>query len=273
MSLPPTFPGATGLIITLLQVYMTATSFSTETNAETRAKYSKFSQVPASNNDDSKNTTTWPSKLGMMVIYTPALLTSLIFLAMGNTKHALNIPSPTLATVFCAIHFSKRCLEVMFLHKYSGRTDRATPSAIGVYYALVAVLIAYGSDQTINPSPEMTLVGTVVFAVGIMGNFYHHFLLAKLRTGHGSDGKSSKTKYVAPKGCLFYYVATPHYFFELIGWVGIAIVSNHLNVYLVLTTMASYLGGRSVAQNEFNRVKFDETDWPRDRKNLIPFVF
>ncbi len=117
----------------------------------------------------------------------------------------------------------------------------------------------------------MYVIGTTVFAVGIAGNFHHHYLLAQLR----KDSKNSVAgkKYVAPKGGLFSYVATPHYFFELIGWLGIAMVSNHLNAYLVVASMSSYLAGRSVAQNEFNKEKFDEKDWPRNRKNLIPFIF
>mmetsp|Transcript_30983 Transcript_30983/g.61758 ORF Transcript_30983/g.61758 Transcript_30983/m.61758 type:complete len:272 (+) Transcript_30983:123-938(+) len=271
MNLPPSFPGSIGIVITLLQVILTATSFSAETNANTRAKYSKFSNSNGSSNTKSNNT--WPSRFAMMVIYTPALVTCLIFLALGSRIPRL--PSPTFATLLCTIHFAKRCLEVMFLHKYSGSTDRATPTQIGVFYALVSILIAFGSNYSVNtissaPSAEMYAMGTLCFIVGIIGNFYHHYLLQQLRQ---SSKNAVTTKYVAPKGGLFSYVATPHYFFELVGWLGIAMVSNQLNVYLVFTSMSSYLGGRSVAQNEFNKTKFDEKDWPRERKNLIPFVF
>lgn len=139
-----------------------------------------------------------------------------------------------------------------------------------MYYTLVSILIAYASgrmDNNINITTKF--FGAAIFAIGITGNLYHHYLLTKLRP----DGITSdvSVKYVAPRGGLFDYVATPHYLFELIGWLGIAIVSNHLNTYLIFANMCSYLGGRSVAQNEFNRATFD--DWASDRKNLIPFVF
>lgn len=91
--------------------------------------------------------------------------------------------------------------------------------------------------------------------------------MADLRNTKKNDGD----KYVAPRGGLFEYVAAPHYFFELLGWLGIAIVSQQANSYLVFTSMSSYLGGRSVAQNKWNRSKFSE--WPEDRKNIVPFVF
>jgi hypothetical protein len=265
--LPAHFPGSIGLGITALQLFITATSYSTETNPDTRAKYSKFSQA-----NGKKQSATWSSRFAMMVIYTPALLVALAILLAPQVLHEAGLPSPSLAAAMCAIHFGKRCLEVLFLHKYSGRTDRATPSMIGVYYALTTLLISYANDASIRFDDDgrthaKIIVGSTLFAVGLLGNFYHHFLLANLRSANKS------TKYVAPTGGLFEFVATPHYLFELIGWLGIAIASHQLNVYLVVTSMMSYLGGRSVAQNEFNRRTFSEKDWPRSRKNMVPFVF
>eukprot|EP00579_Thalassiosira_antarctica_P004819 CAMPEP_0201884656 /NCGR_PEP_ID=MMETSP0902-20130614/17481_1 /ASSEMBLY_ACC=CAM_ASM_000551 /TAXON_ID=420261 /ORGANISM="Thalassiosira antarctica, Strain CCMP982" /LENGTH=253 /DNA_ID=CAMNT_0048413653 /DNA_START=200 /DNA_END=961 /DNA_ORIENTATION=+ len=253
-----------------MQLLVTATSYSAEANPKTRAQYSKVSQTK-----DDKLSTTWPSRLAMMVIYTPPVTASVALLVLGLQgvnlpAGTLTIPSPSLAAVLCAIQFGKRCLEVLFLHKYSGRTDRGTPIMISVYYTLMAVLIAYASGDG-NENLDMMTVGTFIFAVGITGNFYHHYLLANLRSA--SNRNTNTSKYVVPRGGFFSYVAAPHYFFELIGWLGIAIVSNHLNVYLVFAAMSSYLGGRSVAQNDFNRKTFGEKEWPRDRKNLVPFVF
>ena len=268
MNIPVQFPGNFGLVITALQLVVTATSFSTETNPDTRAKYSKFSEA-----NGKIPSATWSSRFAMMVIYTPALLISMmILLAPSILLENTYLPSRSLAAVMCAIHFGKRCLEVMFLHQYSGRTDRGTPSMIGIYYALTVMLIAFANDVDMRYENDcrtqfkMT-IGLSLFCVGLLGNFYHHSLLAKLRSSKNT------AKYVAPSGGLFEYVATPHYLFELIGWLGVAIASDQLNVYLVLTSMISYLGGRSVAQNEFNRNTFNETDWPRSRKNMVPFIF
>lgn len=269
--MPPIFAGPAGQIITALQLFVIATSFSTEANPKTRAQYSKFSRA----NDES---TTWPSRLGMMVIYTPAFFASTTLLALGihgtDLSETLQIPLPSLAGVLCAMHFLKRCLEVLFLHKYSGRTDRGTPVMISVFYTLGATLIAYGAgreDRIHDMEMTHSTVGTALFVVGTVGNFYHHYLLARLRGL--SNGRNDAKKYVAPRGGLFSFVAAPHYLFELIAWLGIAVASSHMNAYLLFGGMASYLGGRSVAQNEFNRLKFEVEDWPADRKNLIPFVF
>ena len=255
-----TFPGYIGIAITAVQIFLTATSFSQEANPKTRTPYSKFSSAK-----DDSSSSTWPSRVAMMVIYTPSFIVSMTFLVLGSGVTALgplSVPAPSLALLFIVIHFGKRCLEVMLLHKYSGRTDRETPTIIGTYYTLLSILIAFCGGSDNNDVSNIT--GAVLFAVGIAGNLYHHFLLAKLR---GTESK----QYVTPKGGLFDYVATPHYLFELVGWLGIAIVSKHINSYLVFASMSSYLAGRSVAQNEFNRAKFE--DWPSDRKNLIPFIF
>jgi very-long-chain enoyl-CoA reductase len=294
-SLPPTFPGRVGQILTALQLIVAVTSYANETNPETRAKYSKF----ASNENSSqtiKDSSSWPSKLAMFVIYAPALLSSIVLLLLGSTNNIykellqhnvnINVPNPSTAAYLCTIHFSKRVAEVLFLHHYSGRTDRGTPTMISVYYTFAAILVAYAggslraSAKVDRDVDKMRMaLGISLYALGILGNFYHHYLLARLRSSDSKQIKSSNENdhvlktYVAPKGGLFSYVAAPHYLFELLGWTGIAIVSDHLNVYLLLAGMTSYLAGRSVAQNEFNRKRFNEKDWPTDRKNLIPFVF
>ena len=112
---------------------------------------------------------------------------------------------------------------------------------------------------------------TGLFILGIAGNGYHHMLLAKLRKTSKSGENS--VKYLAPRGGLFEYVAAPHYLFELLTWLGIAFTSENLNAFLVFVSMSSYLAGRSVAQNQWNRQTFSETEWPSTRRNLIPAIF
>lgn len=269
-----TFSGPAGSIITCMQLLMACTSYASETNPKTRAQYSKFSQATR---DDAA--ATWPSKIAMMVIYTPAFVASTTILVLGMQgvqlpTDLIAVPLPSLASGLCSIHFAKRCLEVLFLHKYSGRTDRGTPLFISIYYTLVVVLVACaaGNGRGHGVTTNQLTTGTAMFVVGLAGNFYHHYLLAALRSASNSKKNNGK-KHVAPRGGLFSHVAAPHYLFELVAWLGIAVVSNHLNVYLVFASMCSYLGGRSVAQNDYNHRNFAEKDWPLDRKNMVPFIF
>jgi very-long-chain enoyl-CoA reductase len=75
---------------------------------------------------------------------------------------------------------------------------------------------------------------------------------------------------VPPEGGLFSFVAAPHYFFEVIGWVGIGVVAQQLNAIFVALSMASYLSGRAKSTNDFYLKTFDESEWPRSRKAILP---
>ena len=116
----------------------------------------------------------------------------------------------------------------------------------------------------------MRVAGAALFAVGSAGNLYHHHLLASLRSPKAKSA-ASKAKYVLPTGGLFEYVAAPHYLFELLAWLGLSLTVHHAHVYGVLASMTSYLAGRAVSQNRWNREKFGE-EWG-GRRNLIPGVW
>ena len=113
---------------------------------------------------------------------------------------------------------------------------------------------------------------SVLFAVGTLGNLYHHYLLATLRQQKGGTNNNNR-RYLPPRGGLFEYVAAPHYLFELIAWLGIGVASCNLTGYLTMMSMTMYLAARASNQNEWNRTKFDEKEWPASRRNILPFIF
>jgi len=269
INIPAITPGLIGTgLLTGIQSIVTLSSFSTETNPTTRAQYSKFAEVQI---DESKssNAKMIPSRDGMTFIYLPAFLVSLWLYVLPEFSKVSFVPGQSLAGQFVILHFLKRLLEVYFVHKYSGMVSQSLSATIGTYYAIVSTIILCVANTTSSISDLSVIVGTGLFGIGLVGNLYHHILLAGLRDKTKTDG----AKYVAPVGGLFNYVAAPHYLFELIGWLGIAIVANHLNAFLVFTSMTSYLSGRACSQNEWNRSKFSDDDWPSTRKNIVPFLF
>ena len=287
----PVLPGHIGTTITAIQV-ISVLSYVNEVKDDTRTPYSKFVTPKV------EKGRMIPSRVGMLIIYTPALLACCF--------SPFYVPSAyySLAGLLCLIHFLKRDLEVLFVHKYSGAIPLWAATGISFLYTANALLICCVSSSKPAELCRLTGLGKFIivevmerttfsfsfvghlfnsdfqhpidsvsqglFSVGILGNGYHHALLANLRSSHSED---SGTKYAAPRGGLFEYVAAPHYLFELITWLGVAIVSEHLNVYLIVISMTSYLAGRSVAQNNWNRLKFSKEEWPASRRNLIPFVF
>lgn len=267
-------PGLGGAIITGLQILNIATAYSNERNPKSRTQYSKFAKNDKSNSNDASMKTRISSQAGMMIIYTPALLISVLVTTYGDNNVIMPLPTSSPAATLCFLHFAKRCLETLLLHKYSGYVELALSSIIGISYMLMCILTCSVAEK--HPSEILNLVGTGLFTVGIVGNFYHHYLLTKLRPSVHHPYLLTKVRvkkqYVAPKGGLFDYVAAPHYLFELVIWLGISIVASHGNVYLIFLGMCSYLGGRAAAHNEFNRQAFPE-DWPDSRKNILPFIF
>jgi len=227
------------------------------------AGYSKFADVGAAFKVH--------SRLGMVLLYSPALVVSLAYLkdspTSGNGRERLT-------AFLLSIHFGKRVLESMLLHRYSGTMNGDFLLPISTSYALTAALVAHQQRQVASyagnsASQWMLLAGIGLNAMGQLGNFYHHWLLAAMRPNNG--GTEGSSKYVIPSGGMFKYVNTPHYFFELVAWLGIAFVTQHLNSFFVVGDMLSYLSGRSIATTRWYNAKFE--NYPAERKNLIPFIF
>ncbi|CAN8300093.1 unnamed protein product [Cochlearia groenlandica] len=228
-------------------------------------KYSKFNNTSSSPTKQRFGSIS--SRVGMLWLYTPA------FLAAASSFFVL--PSDDLRFLLLksvlALHFFKRIFEVMFIHKYSG--EMATDSAFTITssYFSSTVLMLYSQSLTLGlsePNLDLKLPGIIVFVVGIVGNLYHHCLLAKLRN---EDGKEKKKEYKIPKGGLFDTIICPHYLFEIIVFWGFFMVSQ--TIYSLSFAMGTtfYLVGRSFATRRWYLSKFD--DFPKHVKALIPFVF
>jgi very-long-chain enoyl-CoA reductase len=140
--------------------------------------------------------------------------------------------------------FGKRVLEVLYLHKYSGHTDLATCVPGGMMYVFYsAVANAYAATLPSYTSTSATSMGLLLYAGGILGNFWHHKILADLRPPVTKEQTQAGTpvakKYVVPTGGLFPLVTCPHYFFEVVAWLGAGMYSQHGMPIMVAIAMAS----------------------------------
>ena len=212
------------------------------------------------------------SRNGMLIIYGPAAIYCLSNLPKALAISMDHADRPFLIGIMLVIHFLKRTLETLFLHKYSGGTDLATSISIGIYYTLVSIIISSFLVQVPISLYDRNLcsLGIACFLIGQIGNLYHHYILATLRKDDDVRDKGLKA-YKIPSGGFFNLVTMPHYLFELISWFGIALCSQQINCYLVFFSMLSYLAGRSAATNEW--YKRNIKDYPNNRKNLVPFLF
>lgn len=221
-------------------------------------QYSKFWNVGTE-----KSTPKLPGKMGMLIAYTPAFLFSLATFGMFPNEGLRFVLLKSALT----IHFFKRICEVLFVHKYSGPMFVDIATMISLSYFINTALMIYAQHLTQGlqePQVDLKYPGIVIFLVGLSGNFYHHYLLSKLR-GEG------KKEYKIPKGGLFNLVICPHYLFEILGFIGVSCIAQTWSALSFTLGSAILLMGRSYGTRRWYISKFE--DFPKHVKAFIPFVF
>ena len=255
---PP--PGPGGLVIAALQCFAVAGSFAQESQNPT--EYSKFASGKQLDNPI-------PSKSGMFRIYVPSAIAAAGITAwqqLGSNDSA----NFSWVTPLLFVHFLKRCLEVAFVHNYSGYMPAGNANGIGTYYTLITLLVAFtATPATEIASPSLLQAGLALYVVGEIGNLYHHYLLKRLR----QQKDETDRRYLPPAGGLFTLVAAPHYLFELAAWLGMACVAQQTHAFLTFASMCSYLAARAQRTNRLYQETFSKEEWPRSKKALIPGVF
>ncbi|KAL8805335.1 MAG: hypothetical protein Q9182_002009 [Xanthomendoza sp. 2 TL-2023] len=148
----------------------------------------------------------------------PLLIHPLLYTLLPSTK-----PS-TLQTLSCALitlHFLKRELETLFLHRFSTATmPRFNLFKNSAHYWLLAGLnIGFWTYRDAAPAAGdgniwITSTSVILYAIGELGNFYTHLVLRSLRSSGGSERG-------IPHGLGFGIVTCPNYMFETLAWLGI----------------------------------------------------
>ncbi|KAF5805946.1 putative 3-oxo-5-alpha-steroid 4-dehydrogenase (NADP(+)) [Helianthus annuus] len=203
------------------------------------------------------------SRTGMLMLYTPAFVAGVVsfFVFPGGGVRFF------LLKVVVTFHFFKRDFEVLFVHKYSGNMGLGSTILISIFYFYVAtslIVVHYMSLGLPEPPIDLKYVGVIMFTVGIIGNFYHHNLLAKLRT-------DKEKEYKIPRGGLFNLVICPHYSFEILIFYGFAFISQTPLAFACALGDSCYLIARSYQTRNWYVNKFE--DFPASIKRLIPYVF
>ncbi|KAJ4758883.1 3-oxo-5-alpha-steroid 4-dehydrogenase 2 [Rhynchospora pubera] len=229
--------------------------------------YSKFSNWKEAVSGKSSSTITGTKASGrtaMLLVYSPALAAAL---ASFFIPGVVTTPRQALVSAALGVHFLKRVLEILFIHKFSGNmmVHSSIPITFSYFTNTVLIIVSqYLSTGMPEPDINLTYAGIVLFLVGITGNFYHHYLLSKLRE------KGDKA-YKIPTGGLFNLVICPHYLFEIIDHFGIALISQTLHSYCFAFGSMFYLMGRSVATRNWYMSKFE--NFRTGVKALVPYIF
>ncbi|KAJ8756318.1 hypothetical protein K2173_025130 [Erythroxylum novogranatense] len=252
------------IYVTVMTV-VSAVSLANAGWSEVRGKHLQYSKFWNSNKKQLLNCQL-SSRTGMLLIYSPAFLVGAASFWLLHAAESGSLRFMLVKSVL-TIHFLKRILEVLLVHKYSGRVMVDSLILISLSYGLSTATMIYAQQLTqgfAEPPIDLMYPGMVLFLVGITVNFYHHCLLSKLRSNRDKE-------YKLPKGGLFGLVVCPHYLFEIIGFWGVAFVSQTLYAFSFATATTLYLIGRSYATRRWYLSKFE--DFPKHIKALLPFLF
>ncbi|MBP6978056.1 MAG: DUF1295 domain-containing protein [Bacteroidales bacterium] len=107
------------------------------------------------------------------------------------------------------------------------------------------------------------ILGILLFFAGMVINIRSDRTLMHLRHG-------GQTGYFIPYGGLFRYVSCPNFFGEILEWSGFALMTWCLPTFSFLLWTIINLVPRALDHHRWYKRTF--TDYPKERKALIPFL-
>ncbi|WP_271178314.1 DUF1295 domain-containing protein [Leifsonia poae] len=208
---------------------------------------------------------TVPSRVGWVVMESPASILFLVFYLLGEHRAEL---VPLIFLALWQLHYVQRAFVYPFLMRGGGRMP-VSVMAMAMLFNLLNTWInarwisEYGSYATSWLADPRFLVGVLVFLAGFALNIGSDRILRRLRRP-GSSG------YSIPQGGGFRYVSSPNYLGEMIEWIGWAVATwSPAGLAFALYTVAN-LAPRAVSNHRWYRQTFD--DYPPERRALIPFI-
>ena len=140
------------------------------------------------------------------------------------------------------LHFAKRELETLFVHRFSLATMPATNifKNSAHYWLFSGLLIAYFTYAPSAPtasdgSPLLTYAALAAYVAGELGNLNAHLVLRNLRP-------AGTTERGVPKGLGFDWVTCPNYMFESLAWVAILLVNRSWSTLVFIALAVGQMG-------------------------------
>ena len=176
-----------------------------------------------------------------------------------------------LSLVLILVHFAKREVETLFVHRFSSSTmpffNIFKNSAH--YWVLAGANIAYFvyspySYAAMELNPLVVYPGLLLFVIGELGNFNAHLILRGLRSSGGTERG-------IPKGLGFGIVTCPNYMFETMAWIGIVMVTASLSTALFATVGVAQMIPWAMKKEKNLRREFGDK-YKSKRYSMLPGI-
>lgn len=205
------------------------------------------------------------SAAGWVLMEAPAVLSMGLWWALGRHD--------TVGTVFLGVWMA-HYLHRAFVYPLRRAHARPMPLAVPLMGAGFNVFNGYVNGRwlfTLGPARELAWLaspafvgGLLVFVAGLALNLHSDEVLLRLRAP-GEDG------YKIPRGGGFRWVTSPNYLGEILEWVGFATLTGSPAAWAFAVYTVANLAPRAWSHHRWYRENF--TDYPRERRALVPFVW
>ncbi|KAF2760620.1 enoyl reductase [Pseudovirgaria hyperparasitica] len=177
-----------------------------------------------------------------------------------------------MAMILVTLHFLKRELETLFVHRFS----LATMPFFNVYknsghYWLIAGLnIAYWTYAptalaATHPDPRIMYAGIVLFVIGEFENFRAHMTLRNLR-------KPGSTERGIPQGYGFKLVTCPNYMWETVAWIGIMLCTMSASTAVFMVPAVGQMAAWAKKREYRYRKEFPDK-YKKKRFAILPGIY
>lgn len=182
----------------------------------------------------------------------------------GTTAH--------IAAACWTLHYAKRLLETVFVHRFSHSTMPIQNLFKNcAYYWGFTAYVAYHINHPLYTSPCAVQVyaGLAAFLLCELGNLSVHVNLRNLRPPGTKIRKIPKAD-GNPLTSLFNFVSCPNYTYEIGAWLSFSIMTQCLPA--LLFTIAGAYQMTLWAIGKHRNYKKEFSDYPKSRKAIFPFV-
>lgn len=178
-----------------------------------------------------------------------------------------------IAAICWGIHYAKRLLETMFVHRFShGTMPIFNLFKNCSYYWGFGLFVGFFMNHPLYTSPTCNCqiyAALGVFGLSELGNLSIHLALRNLRP---AGSKERKIPYPTwnPLTKLFDLVSCPNYTYEVMSWIAFTAMTNCLPAGLFTVAGAYQMTMWALGKHRNYKREFKE--YPRQRKSIVPFV-
>jgi very-long-chain enoyl-CoA reductase len=177
-----------------------------------------------------------------------------------------------IAAACWTLHYAKRLLETVFVHRFSHSTMPVRNLFKNcAYYWLFAGYVAYHVNHPKFTSPCMcqVYIGLAAFLLFELGNFAIHLNLRNLRPPGTKVRKIPQPDW-NPLTQLYNFVSCPNYTYEFSAWFAFSAMTQCIPAFLFAIAGMYQMTVWAIGKHKNYKKEFK--DYPKQRKAVIPFI-